>query len=74
MLKLFDVLISRYLEIVHPVWHKTHFKKKWLYISFAVIWPFGFAFNAVTWIPAKKVNRGKRYLSVINMDLIVNLI
>ena len=28
----------RYLELVHPIWHKTHFKIKWVYISFPVIW------------------------------------
>ena len=48
--------IIRYLEIVHPIWHKTHFKKKWLYICFAIIWPFGMTFNAAYMIPTTKVN------------------
>ena len=46
----------RFLEIVHPIWHKTHFKKKWLYICFALIWPFGMTFNAAYMIPTTKVN------------------
>ena len=27
----------RYLELVHPIWHKTHFKIRWVHIAFAVI-------------------------------------
>ena len=48
-------LLTRYLEIVDPIWHKTHFNKKWLYICFAIIWPFGIVFNAAIWIPIQKV-------------------
>ena len=59
LLTLYNVsvfLLIRYLEIVHPIWHKTHFKKKWLYISFAVIWPFGITLYAAFWIPTSKVS------------------
>ena len=49
-------LLTRYLEIVHSIWHKTHFKKKWLYMSFAIIWPFGMFFNGAVWIPTTKVS------------------
>ena len=52
---IFCSLLTRYLEIVHPIWHKTHFKKKWLYICFAIIWPFGIVFNSAVWIPVTKV-------------------
>ena len=48
---IFCYLLTRYMEIVHPIWHKTHFKRKWLYICFAIIWPFGIVFNSAVWIP-----------------------
>ena len=54
---LYNCLFSiRYLEIVHPIWHKTHFKKKWLYICFVVVWFSGPALYAAFWIPTVKVS------------------
>ena len=65
---IFHVIISslfaRYLEIVHPIWHKTHFKKKWLYVSFAIIWPFGMALYAGFWLPSTEVSLQNPYQSV----------
>ena len=45
----------RYLELVHPVWHRTNFKIKWLYISFGINWVIGIAFNAAYTLPTTKV-------------------
>ena len=36
-----SLIFSRYLELVHPIWHKTNFKIRWIYISFVVNWIFG---------------------------------
>ena len=50
----------RYLELVHPIWHKTHFKIKWIYISFVINWQFGPILIAAHHVPTTKV--GKIYL------------
>ena len=31
-------LYLRYLELVHPIWHRVNFKTRWVYIAFALIW------------------------------------
>ena len=47
--------VNRYLELVHPMWHKTHFKKNWMFISFVSTWIFGIALKASHIIPTAKV-------------------
>ena len=48
-------LFYRFLELVHPIWHKTHFKIRWIYISCATTWMFGVIFNFTYDIPTTKV-------------------
>ena len=36
-------LIDRYMELVHPIWHRTHFKKSWLRVVIPFTWLFGVA-------------------------------
>ena len=48
-------LFSRYLEIVHPIWHKTNFKIRWIYISFAIIWLSGCTLTTAIHVPTTKV-------------------
>ena len=48
-------LFYRYLELVHPIWHRTHFNTRWLYISFGINWVFGVVFNAAYIVPTVKV-------------------
>ena len=39
---------SRYLELVHPIWHKAHFNIRWLYTSLVFVWVFGLLLNVCT--------------------------
>ena len=27
------ISIFRYMELVHPIWHKTHFRIRWIYLG-----------------------------------------
>ena len=45
----------RYLELVYPFWHRTHFKMRYLYITLVSCWIFGIGFNAAYMIPTGKV-------------------
>ena len=38
------------------MWHKAHFKKRWIYISFVINWTFGIAINAAYMIPTTRVS------------------
>ena len=48
--------MNRYLEIVHPIWHKTHFQIRWLYTIFIINWLVGIGFNAAYHIPTTQVS------------------
>ena len=52
----------RYLELVHPIWHRAHFKKNWIYISCITTWVFGITLKLVHHIPTSKVIKQKRSL------------
>ena len=45
----------RYLELVHPIWRKTHFKMRYIYMATAFCWVFGVTVNASYMIPTGKV-------------------
>ena len=45
----------RYLELVHPIWHRTHFKMRYIYMAIAFVWIFGLGLNAAHMIPTGKV-------------------
>ena len=45
----------RYLELVHPLWHKSHFKIKWIYISLAANVSLSTIFHAAYKLPTTKV-------------------
>ena len=62
------ILINRYLVIIHPIWHKTHFKIRWLFISFAIIWICGIAFNAAYLIPITEVRVANVWTSLVNAE------
>ena len=47
----------RYLELIHPLWHKAHFKIKWVYVTMVGCWCFGIGLNASYMIPTTKVNK-----------------
>ena len=45
----------RYLELILPIWHKTHFKMKYLYSAMAMCWIFGIGYNLAYVISTSKV-------------------
>ena len=45
----------RYLELVYPIWHRTHFKIRYIYMAIAFVWVFGIGLNAAYMIPTGKV-------------------
>ena len=49
------VIYYRYLELIFPIWHKTHFKMKYLYSALAMCWLFGIGLNIAYVIPTSKV-------------------
>ena len=53
------LIFSRYLELVHPIWHKTHFKVRWIYISFAFNWILGITL-CLHLVATSKVNSFKQ--------------
>ena len=55
---------SRYLELVHPIWHKAHFKIRWLYAALTFASIFGLLLN-VYHIPTTKVNYLFLYKSLV---------
>lgn len=50
---------DRYLELVHPMWHMTHFKKYWIYLMFLFSWLLGFGYNITVNVFINKVQRVK---------------
>ena len=51
----------RYLELLHPIWHKVHFKIKYLYVALIGCWIFGIGLNAAYVIPTSKVFQFKQF-------------
>ena len=49
------VKFCRYLELVYPIWHRTHFKIRYIYMAVAFVWVFGIGLNAAYMIPTGKV-------------------
>ena len=45
---------SEYIT-VPPIWHKTHFSTRWLYISFIFNWVFSISLTSVHHVPITKV-------------------
>ena len=50
------VVCNRYLELVHPIWHKTHFKKYWIFIGIFINWFYGITIIAAHKLPTTKVD------------------
>ena len=48
-------MYCRYLELVYPIWHKTHFQMIYIYLSLGFVWIFGIGVNAGYMIPTDKV-------------------
>ena len=55
--EVFFLYIYRYLELVHPIWHRAHFKIWWIYVSFVLTWLLGCGLMAVHIIPTTKVKK-----------------
>ena len=49
------MIFHRYVELVHPIWHRAHFKMRWIYISFLVNWLFGSLLCGAHLIPTTQV-------------------
>ena len=56
-------VLCRYLELVYPIWHKTHFKMRYIYITIVFVWIFGLV-EMGHMIPTSKV--GKPYEFQLN--------
>ncbi len=52
------ITIERYMEVVHPIRHKTWFTHKRAYQLIAVTWILGQVYNMVTTIPTSKLQDG----------------
>ena len=50
-------MFHRYLELMYPIWHKTHFKVQWIYIGFATNVLFWIGFALAVHIPTAKVTQ-----------------
>ena len=55
-------VLCRYLELVYPIWHKTHFKMRYIYITIVFVWMFGLV-EVVEVIPTSKVGN----LMILNL-------
>ena len=51
-----QIFLNRYLELVYPLWHKVHFKMRYLYMALAFSWLFGTGLNAAYMIPTGRVS------------------
>ena len=51
----YDFFHCRYLELVHPLWHKSNFKIRWIYIALAVNVSLSIIFPATYKLPTTKV-------------------
>ena len=49
------IFYFRYLELVHPIWHKTHFKIRWIYLNLFANVALSISFHAAYLIPTSKV-------------------
>ena len=65
-------IIFRYLELVHPIWHKTHFKIRWIYISIAVTWILGITINFAYHIPTTKVKHLSFIIFLLSVLYLLN--
>ncbi len=45
----------RYLELVHPLWHKVRRRTCWMRGSVAFCWCFGLGVNALYMVPTTEV-------------------
>ena len=46
---------NRYLELVHPLWHRMNFKKSWVFIGIGINWIYGIAIVVAHHVPTSKV-------------------
>ena len=47
---------DRYVELVFPIWHKTHFKMRYIYMALVFAWTFGIGLMGAYMIPTGKVS------------------
>ena len=50
------VFLCRYIELVYPIWHKIHFKMRYIYISLVFVWIFDLV-PVAHMIPTGKVSK-----------------
>ena len=64
----------RYLELVHPLWHKTHFRIRWIYITLVANVILSVTFHFSYYIPSAKVRAlFDRLLSICNFFRVQNI-
>ncbi len=49
----------RYLECVHPIWHKSHFSRRKLYLVLGFTWFFGLVFILPMYVLTSKVKENR---------------
>ena len=64
----------RYLELIFPIWHKTHFKMKYLYSPMAMCWIFGIGYNLAYVIPTSKVLYVRHSYSSLSFQIITPVV
>ena len=50
------VKYCRYLELVYPIWHRTHFKMRYIYRAITFVWIFGLGFIGAYMISTSRVS------------------
>ncbi len=51
--------IDRYLEVVHPLWHRAHTSKSRVLMAIVLVWIWGMMYNTLYLIPTTKVTQGQ---------------
>ena len=61
-------LLYTSFELVYPMWHRTHFKMRYLLMAIIFVWLFGLGLNPSYTIPTQKVifKYGQKYF--LQMD------
>ncbi len=56
---IFSDFFLRFLEVVYPIWHKTHFSMRMCYISLGLPWFIGIVWNTAYMLPTAKIEDGQ---------------
>ena len=50
--------VERYLEVVHPIWHKLHVTRAKVVVTILIVWLFGFTYKYAYILPTTRVVNG----------------